>query len=426
MNTFRHNFWIVFRKELRELFRDRRALFWLFAPPIILPGIALCAGLFIGTQAVRIAQDGVPLYIENADAAPDLVAYFEDSDDVYLVEAPPNPDEDPFGEAAIIVSIPDDFQTQLDQDATANLKLITKDNALVTFIAEAAVRAVIQDYSDAILTQRLEAKGITEALLTPISIGTAKRAAGGSVITSNGNGDDEDSGGGGGIAATIFLPLAVTSWLLGGGMGLILDSTVGEKERQTIENILVTPVNRISVVLGKMTVVFIASMMVMSLWLSEGVLLNGLSAASPELTSDATTSDMVSSVLEGGVDILGLIAVLMVMIVPFTIMLNALVMAWCAYAANYREANLFMALVQLGLPATILLTIFSLPPDVADILYGLPLFGTVIGIRDLFSGNLPTVGLVVNFVTSVVYSAGAIWFAAWVFGREWSLTRGLQ
>lgn len=425
MNTFRHNFWIVFRKELRELFRDRRALFWLFAPPIILPGIALCAGLFIGTQAVRIAQDGVPLYIENAEAAPDLVAYFEDSDGVYLVEAPPNPDEDPFGEAAIIVSIPDDFQTQLDQDATANLKLITKDNALVTFIAEAAVRAVIQDYSNAILDQRLEDKGVTAAWLTPVNIGTAKRAAGGSVITSNGNGD-EDSGGGSGIAATIFLPLAVTSWLLGGGMGLILDSTVGEKERQTIENILVTPVNRISVVLGKMTVVFIASMMVMSLWLSEGVLLNGLSAASPELTSEATPTEMFSSVLEGGVDILGLIAVLMVMIVPFTIMLNALVMAWCAYAANYREANLFMALVQLGLPATILLTIFSLPPDVADILYGLPLFGTVIGIRDLFSGNLPTVGLVVNFVTSVVYSAGAIWFAAWVFGREWSLTRGLQ
>ncbi|MCB9437368.1 MAG: ABC transporter permease [Anaerolineales bacterium] len=425
MNTFRHNFWIVFRKELRELFRDRRALFWLFAPPIILPGIALCAGLFIGTQAVRIAQDGVPLYIENAAAAPDLVAYFEDSDGVYLVEAPSNPAEDPFGEAAIIVSIPDDFQIQLNQGATANLKLITKDNAVVTFIAEAAVRSVIQDYSDAILDQRLEAKGITEAWLTPISIGTAKRSVGGSVITSSGD-EEGDSGGGNGIAATIFLPLAVTSWLLGGGMGLILDSTVGEKERQTIENILVTPVNRISVVLGKMTVVFIASMMVMSLWLSEGVLLNGLSAASPELTSEASTTEMFSSVLEGGVDILGLIAVLMVMIVPFTIMLNALVMAWCAYAANYREANLFMALVQLGLPATILLTIFSLPPDVADVLYGLPLFGTVIGIRDLFSGNLPMVGLVVNFVTSLLYSAGAIWFAAWVFGREWSLTRGLQ
>ncbi|NJL95285.1 MAG: hypothetical protein HC915_16980, partial [Anaerolineae bacterium] len=48
---FRTVYRIVFRKELRELLRDRRALFWLFAPPILLPGIALCAGLFIGTQA---------------------------------------------------------------------------------------------------------------------------------------------------------------------------------------------------------------------------------------------------------------------------------------------------------------------------------------------------------------------------------------
>ena len=53
--------------------------------------------------------------------------------------------------------------------------------------------------------------------------------------------EEEESGS---IVATIFLPLAVTSWLLGGGMGLVLDTTVGEKERQTIENLLVTPANR--------------------------------------------------------------------------------------------------------------------------------------------------------------------------------------
>lgn len=425
MNNFRHNFLIVFRKELRELFRDRRALFWLFAPPIILPGIAVCAAVFIGTQAVRIAQEGVPLYVENAEAAPELMAYFEDADGVYLVEAPPNPEEDPFGEAAIILAVPDDFQAQLDSGETATLKLITKDNALVTFIAQAAVRGVIQDYSNSILDQRLAEKGITEAWLNPISIGEAKRSSSGSVVGASGGDSDEDEGGNN-LAATIFLPLAVTSWLLGGGMGLILDSTVGEKERQTIENILVTPVNRISVVLGKMTVVFIASMMVMGMWLTEGMLLNGLSTASTDLATDTSPTQVFTTVLEGGTNILGLIAVLLVMIIPFTIMLNALVMAWCAYAANYREANLFMALVQLGLPATILLTIFSLPPEVAHIFYGLPLFGTIVGIRDLFSGNLPTVGLIINFVTSIGYSAGAIWFAAWVFGREWSLTRGLQ
>lgn len=425
MRTFQHNFLIVFRKELRELFRDRRALFWLFAPPIILPGIAICAAIFVGTQAVRIAQDGVPLYIENAAAAPDLVAYFEDATSVYLVEAPPNPEKDPFGEAAIILSIPDEFQTQLESGQAVTLKLITKDNALVTFIAQAAVRGVIRDYSDEIREQRLAEKGITEEWLNPISIGEAKRATSNSVVSS-GNGKDSNNASGSSLAATIFLPLAVTSWLLGGGMGLILDSTVGEKERQTIENILVTPVNRMSVVLGKMTVVFIASMLVMSLWLAEGMLLNGLSVAGPDLANDTSPTEVLATVLQGGTNILGLVVVLLVMIIPFTIMLNALVMAWCAYAANYREANLFMALVQLGLPATILLTIFSLPPNVSDILYGLPLLGTIVGIRDLFSGNLAATSLMVNFSTSVVYSAGAIWLAAWVFGREWSLTRGLQ
>ncbi len=71
---FRKVYGVVFRKELRELLRDKRSLFWLFAPPIILPGLAICAGLFIGTQAIRIANDGFPVAVQNGDLAPGLIA----------------------------------------------------------------------------------------------------------------------------------------------------------------------------------------------------------------------------------------------------------------------------------------------------------------------------------------------------------------
>jgi hypothetical protein len=101
-------------------------------------------------------------------------------------------------------------------------------------------------------------------------------------------------------------------------------------------------------------------------------------------------------------------------------------MAWCAHAANYREANLFMILMQLGLPASILLTIFSLPAAVSTPVYALPFLGTIVAIRDLFSNTLSMTGLIVNVIGGLVYATFGVGLAAWVFNREWSLTRGLQ
>jgi sodium transport system permease protein len=394
----------------------------LFAPPIILPGLALCAGLFIGTQLVRIASNGFPILIENGEQAPDLLQRFQEEDGIEVLEPPTDP-ADRFGEAVMIVTIPEDFQQQLAETGTASVQLTTKDDSIISFFGKSVVRSVIHSYSDDLLDTRLAELGLNRDWLTPITIGERRVTT-----TAAGSGEDTEDKGGRSIVATIFLPIAVTSWLLGGGMGLVLDATVGEKERQTIENLLVTPASRIGIVLGKMTVIFIASMAVMSLWLGEGLLLNAFSVAGPELAEaeDLSMLDTIETILTSGEGILGLVAALVLLVIPFTVMLNALVMSWCAYAANYREANLFMALVQLGLPASVLLTIFSLPPVVSEVVYAIPFFGTIVAIRDLFSSTLSTQGLIVNIITGMAYAAGSVWLAAWIFGREWSLTRGLQ
>ncbi|RPJ00994.1 MAG: ABC transporter permease, partial [Chloroflexi bacterium] len=369
---FRKVYGVVFRKELRELLRDRRSLFWLFAPPIILPGLAVCAGLFVGTQALRIVNDGFPVAVQNGEGAPGLVERLETDDATYLVD-PPDPVSDPFGEALVLVVVPDDFQQQIAAGQTGTLHLLTRDNAVVTHLARGAVRSVIGGYKNQLLNDRLENVGLTRVWLNPIEVIEGRRRASESV-GGLGAGDGDD---GPGILATIFLPLAVTSWLIGGGMGLILDATVGEKEHQTIENLLVTPASRVGIVLGKLTVVFIASIAVMGLWMLEGLALNAFSAAGPDLleANSLTPGKTLDILLHSGGNVAGLVVALIVLIVPFIVMLNGLVMAWCARAANYREANLFMVLMQLGLPASILLTIFSVPAAVGTPVYALPFFG---------------------------------------------------
>lgn len=419
--SLRRAYLTVFGKELRELLRDRRSLFWLFAPPILLPGIALCAALFIGAQTFRLASNGYPVIIENGDRAPELVSRFEDASSIRIVEPPPNADEDPFGEAILIVSLPEDFQERLDQGRTVDVQLITRDNSIVTNLGKWDVELVINTYADDVLDERLTTQGLTREWLRPIRIGAGKRTSTESVAVA---GDE----GGGNVFSTLFLPLAVTTWLLGGGMGLILDTTVGEKERQTIESLLVTPSSRVGIVLGKMSVVFIASMVVMMLWLGEGLLINAVGSGGLDLLESGsfTPDEIVNALVHKTGDALDLVGALLLLIVPFTVMLNGLVMAWCAYAANYREATLFMALVNLALPASVLLTVFSFPARVGWPTYAIPFFGAIVAIRDLFGGTLSVSGLVASFLSGVVYAAGSIGLAAWIFNRDWGLIRGLQ
>jgi hypothetical protein len=58
--------------------------------------------------------------------------------------------------------------------------------------------------------------------------------------------------------------------------------------------------------------------------------------------------------------------------------------------------------------------------------YAIPFFGTIVAIRDLFSSTLSTTGLLINVTSGAIYAGFGVGVAAWVFNKEWSLTRGLQ
>src|SRR5579859_7440973 len=81
-------FRVVFTKESREMLRDRKTLLWLFAPPFILPAIAILAAAFIGTQTARYITQGFPVAVSNSQAAPDLMKVLKASKALIVSELP--------------------------------------------------------------------------------------------------------------------------------------------------------------------------------------------------------------------------------------------------------------------------------------------------------------------------------------------------
>jgi sodium transport system permease protein len=408
-------FLIVFEKEFRELRRDRRTLFFLLAPPIILPAIALIGVFFIGTQTVHYMQQGFPIAVLNADRASSLVAVLRKSPALILV-APGDSAQVPL----ITLSVPDDFDATLDAGKTAKITLTQHDNTYVTTLALGAVRSEIGTYNQQVLEQRLHSTGHDQTWLTPVTVdetqpATAAQSVAAATAPKNAEGNNSSNLG------ALFLPLAVTSWLIGGGLGLIVDTTVGEKERQTIELVLVTPANRVGIVMGKLTVVFIASLVVMGLWMVEGLLLAMVADIAPKVSNGA--ADLTGIALQSGQATLGLLAVLLLLLIPFIIVLNSLVMAFCTFANSYRESNLFLFLLQLALPAMVLLSVFSVGPNAGIGWYGAPILGTIIAIRDLFSQTLNVGGLVLSVVSTSLYAVVSLALASYIYSRDWTHVR---
>jgi sodium transport system permease protein len=417
-----HAFQIVFGKELRELLRDRKTLFWLFAPPIILPAIALIAALFIGSQTARYVSEGFDVAVINGAAAPDLLATLKRSE-ALIVHDYPAGDAANAASALITLTIPDDFQASLAAGQNARVMLVQRDNSVGATLALGAVRSEIGAYNGQVVAARLKERGLETTWLSPVRIEEQQVAAAAQSVTANSNGGGATSG-----LTGLFLPLAVTSWLVGGGLGLIVDTTVGEKERQTIESVLVTPANRVGIVLGKLAVVFIASLLVMGLWMAEGMALSLLGAVGPQIMQAAQggtlgSLDLGALLMESGQDIFTLALLLLLLLIPFIVVLNSLVMAFCSFASSYRESNTFLFLLQLILPALVLLSVFSISPDAGLGWYGVPLLGTIIAIRDLFGNSLTAAALILATISATGYAVLSLLLASYVYSHEWALAR---
>jgi sodium transport system permease protein len=404
----------VFTWEFFDLLRDRRALFFLFAMPLVAPLLGAVGGMFVLWQVARQASEGVPIAIVNGDQLPGLVNRLEEARILDLVDLPSDPEEAlQSGELMAVLEIPPDAAKTLETENQVVLSLTSSRNGWLPDFAVMSIESALADYGDTVLTERLAQRDLDKDWLNPIRLdqqvaaptGVAAAPIAGEMMPSS--------------LGSIFLPLAVASWAFSGGLNLVASMTVGEKERRTMESLLVTPASRIGIVLGKIALSILASAITIGLWsldsLGYTLLLSALPAGFSGFASFA-----------GQISNMGLVVVwLLLLMLPFMTMTNALVATVCTFAKNYRESNLFLGGLQFLLPGMALLAVFAIDASPPVVVYALPVAGVLVAMRDLFGGGVAPGVLVLAWMTAATYAAAAILLAAYVFSREWALMRGV-
>ena len=225
---------IVARKELKDSFRDRRAL-WSIAFSVVVGPVLV--GVMMNRMADRQREaDVLRIPVVGTSHAPALVNWLNQQSGVSVVEAPADAEKAVRDRReAVIVIVPDDFAERFRTSRPAALQVVADSSRTDTRPAVQRVRDLLQQYSTEIGTLRLIMRGISPAAMRPlaveqIEVSTAQQRAA-QILT--------------------FIPMFIMVAGFVGGMQIATDSTAGERERGSLEPLLVNPAPRVAFVAGK-------------------------------------------------------------------------------------------------------------------------------------------------------------------------------
>ena len=235
---------VVFRKEVKDAFRDRRAIMTIVLSATISP---LLLGFMMNRIADRQRQlDDIVIPIVGMEHAPAFIDWLRQQAGVTLVNGPSDPEnavrdrnED------VILVIPDDFQEKFRKSSPAPIKIVSDGSRQTARPKVTRVRSLVQRYSMEIGTLRLVSRGISPAIASPLALeevevsSAQQRAA---MILS-------------------FIPMFIILAAFAGGMQIAMDSTAGERERGSLEPLLVNPAPRRVIASGKWLAASFTSML---------------------------------------------------------------------------------------------------------------------------------------------------------------------
>ena len=225
---------VVIRKELRDWSRDRRSIITVLISSLLAPGLIF---FLFNSMASRQRQvEDVTVPIVGAENAPALVDWLRQQAGVTIADGPADPEEAVRTKREdVIIVIPPKFVKNFTASKPAQIRLVADSSSQNSRPKVQRVRALLQRYNAEIGSLRLIARGISPAVATAVQI------------------EDVEVSSSQQRAATIlgFIPLFVMISAFTGAMAISTDSTAGERERGSLEALLVNPAPRLTIAAGK-------------------------------------------------------------------------------------------------------------------------------------------------------------------------------
>jgi sodium transport system permease protein len=359
----------ILRKELKDSLRDRRSVFAALLVPILIP---LMLGVVFGSMA-RDGKKGRPLIISlsGGERAPSLVNFL--TQEGATVQPAPADFEGLVrdGKLDAVLVVPEKYGDEFASARPAKLKLVADFSRSSAQETIARIGDVIRRYSGQVSGLRLLARGISPEVAQAIDL------------------QETDLSTQKSRSATLLgmIPFLLITTIFIAGMYVAVDSTAGERERGSLEPLLLNPVRRQTLISGKWLAVM--------LFTFGGF---GLTLASVLAVLNLIPLQYIGISLGIGAHE---VVTLLLIALPFAIFISALELLLATFARTVREGQTYLSLLPLvPLLPGLLMEFRHLNP--ATWMSAVPVLGQQILFAALMRGeNGPPFGLSIAAVVSV-------------------------
>ena len=364
---------VVLFKELRDSFRDRRTLLTaLFFGPIFGPLLFVVLITTISLQQLEQAETRLEVPVAGAAFAPNLIEFLRQRD-VVILEAPADPEAAIAAETYdLVLRINEDFAERWRAGLPAPVELLADQSRREVGTLVGRTVRLLRAYGAQVGQFRLALRGVDPALAQPLLLREVDLST------------PESRG----AMAMGMLPYFLLMGLFVSGMSVAIDTTAGERERRSLEPLLINPVPRWQLVTGKLLATTTFTLLSLALTLLVFLLSIGFIPA-----------DALDVTLNLDTRLAGLI---WLVTAPVSLIAAALLIVLASFAKTFREAQSYMGLV-VFIPMLPTLWLFISPLKPALWMMFLPLLSQSVFIIELMSGrDLPGLWMAISVLSSLL------------------------
>ena len=390
----------IFKKELTDVLRDRRTLFFMIViPVIVMPLIFIGSIKFQEYQSKKSDEKILNIALVNKTSDTQIRDYLLDQKGVYLVE---DIDLD-----SLELGIKNDslqgglyihknFINDISANGMGEVEVYYKSSDLMSK-AKNRIYNALDIYKNEVVSERLSEFNFDKGLLEPLDIinkdmSTKKETIGKAV---------------GGL-----IPYMLVIFIFLGAMYPAIDLGAGEKERGSLETLLSSPATKFEITVGKLMVVSLAGMV------SGLISVVGISA--PFYFLGNIPDQIKSTVLE----IISpfIIVSVIILMIPIAIFFASMLLSISFYARSFKEAQSLMGPLNIIIIVPLMLT---LGPgiEIDHITALIPLINVGLLTKEILAGSAQPIYFIETLSSLLFFAAIGIRFSVYWFNKENTIFR---
>jgi sodium transport system permease protein len=351
--------WVIFSKEVQDNLRDTRSVLSSSFSAVLGPALLLGMIVLLGRTVLAGGRDApLVLPVQGAENAPALVEFLTSSR-VHITAAPADPlAAVRSGEVDLVLIIPPGHMENFSQGLPAEVQIVMDPTRQSATLSIQRTQTLLNNYSAQIVAMRLMARGVNPEVVIPLAIERVDVSTPRTQV----------------LMFLNVMPYFVIVVVFVGGMYVIIDATAGERERGSLEPLLINPAARWEFVIGKMaaSLPFAVATLILTL-AAFGVAFNAF-----------PIEDYIGVQLS--IDVRALFGIFLISL-PMVLMASGLQMVIATFTRSFKEAQTYVSLLPLvpALPG-IALAFLPIRPTLGSML--IPTYGQQILINQFMRGEV--------------------------------------